>query len=150
MIRNRACGICLQNDKILLIKHSPAVKSPVFWSPPGGRVNLYETLEEALQREFLEETGLEITIKKLLFVNEFISQPIHALEYFFEVEILGGQLIKGIDPELAQDQQIIAEVEFLSLDNLNKLPKNYVHNLFWEVEKLEDILKMQGLYQWKA
>ncbi|HUD44605.1 MAG TPA: NUDIX hydrolase [Patescibacteria group bacterium] len=36
------------------------------WELPGGKVDFGETMEEALKREFLEETGREIEVVKLL------------------------------------------------------------------------------------
>ncbi len=50
---------------MLLVKHHPSKKG--FWANqwicPGGRLELGETLEEAAQREVLEETGVEIEIR---------------------------------------------------------------------------------------
>ncbi len=145
-IRNRVCGICLQNDKILLIKHEPNFKMPYFWLPPGGGVELNETLENALKREFFEETGLNISVNKLLFVNQFIHFPIHALEFFFHVEIIDGTLKLGYDPEYETDKQIIKAIQFMSFQELSQIPQKYIHNLFWNCKSLNDIFNMQGLH----
>ncbi len=56
----------LQKGRILL--HCPETFD--FWTFPGGGVHLHETLEEALKREWLEETGFEIDVKRLLYVIE--------------------------------------------------------------------------------
>jgi 8-oxo-dGTP diphosphatase len=148
-IRNRACGIYIDNNTILLIQHKLWTSKNIFWSPPGGRVNLNESLPNALVREFFEETGLQVIVKKFLFVNEVISPHTHSLEYFFEVEKIGGNLLKGIDPELETHNQIIENVKFLSIDEIKALPKNEVHNLFWGIDSLQEIYAMHGFYQWQ-
>lgn len=48
-------------DKILLIKRH-TVPFMGYWVMPGGRVELGETVEQAIAREVIEETGLDITI----------------------------------------------------------------------------------------
>ena len=40
------------------------------WNLPGGRQRHGELLENALQREFAEETGLEARVRQLLYVSE--------------------------------------------------------------------------------
>jgi 8-oxo-dGTP pyrophosphatase MutT (NUDIX family) len=40
--------------------------SPDIWEYPTGRMHQFETPEEGLRREILEETGLEIDIVKLI------------------------------------------------------------------------------------
>lgn len=144
-IYNRVCGICIENDKILLIKHVPSFKMPYFWLPPGGGIEVGESLENALKREFIEETGLEIAVNELLFVNQYIESPIHAIEFFFRITIIGGNLLKGYDPELAENQQIINEIKFLSFEELQHIPQIYLHNLFWNCDKLSDIFAIKGL-----
>ena len=69
-IRVRVCGICIENAKILLVKHHALTKSGEFWSPPGGGMDFGESAENNLKREFLEETGLVVDVEKFLFVHE--------------------------------------------------------------------------------
>lgn len=125
-IRVRACGIVFQDDKMLLVEHSGLNEESSFWCPPGGGVEFGETAEEALIREFQEETGLDIEVKKLIFVNEFIQFPFHAVELFFEVFIQSGKLMIGTDPEL----NIIKNVKWLSLKEISAIPEKQKHDCF--------------------
>jgi ADP-ribose pyrophosphatase YjhB (NUDIX family) len=55
-IRNAAKAIILHNNRILLNKcHAPDIGD--YFTLPGGGQNQYETMEEAIVRECLEETG---------------------------------------------------------------------------------------------
>lgn len=59
-------GICEFNDKFLLLKvRSKSAHDAGKWEIPGGKVKKCEFFDEALKREYLEETGLEIDIKSL-------------------------------------------------------------------------------------
>jgi 8-oxo-dGTP diphosphatase len=59
-------GICEYNDKILLLKlRSISAHDPGKWEIPGGKVKKNEFFDDALRREYLEETGLEIEIDSL-------------------------------------------------------------------------------------
>ena len=59
-------GICEYNNKILLLKvRSKSCHDAEKWEIPGGKVKKGEFFDDALRREFLEETGLEITIESL-------------------------------------------------------------------------------------
>lgn len=145
-LRMRVCGICLEQDKVLLIRHKYLAKKDYFWSLPGGGMLFGESAEEALKREFLEETGLEIAIKQFLFVHEFLDNPLHAIELFFEVAIIGGNLLKGVDPELSLQNQMIEKVSFLSLDDLNNENPLHLHQIFRDIDSLNAVLKLQGYF----
>ena len=58
-IRNAAKAIILHQNKILLDKcHAPDAGD--YFTLPGGGQNQYETMEEAIVRECLEETGFTV------------------------------------------------------------------------------------------
>ena len=62
IILNFTCGILSQSGKILLQKRADKGT----WGLPGGAIELGESAVEALEREFYEETGVKVTVKKIL------------------------------------------------------------------------------------
>ena len=59
-------GICEHDGKFLLLKvHSKSAHDAGKWEIPGGKVKKCEFFDNALKREYLEETGLEIDIVSL-------------------------------------------------------------------------------------
>ncbi|OGU68428.1 MAG: hypothetical protein A2W30_03190 [Ignavibacteria bacterium RBG_16_36_9] len=57
-------GIC-KDGKILLVKRN-CEPFKGFWHVVGGQVQAKETFKEALKREYLEETGLDVKISDIL------------------------------------------------------------------------------------
>ena len=143
-IRIRVCGILIQHDSILLVKHRSVGKSGILWAPPGGGMQFGEGAEETLKREFLEETGLEIRVGQFLFTHEFLNPPLHAIELFFEVDQIDGSLKKGFDPEMQTHEQIIEEVAFLNIDQLNKIQTDSLHYVLQRGHKLNDLFNYKG------
>lgn len=117
-LRIRICGICVQDNKILLINHSGLNESNEFWSPPGGGLQFGETIEECLKREFLEETNTIILVGKFLKIREFLKPPLHAIELYYEVKIASGIVKKGFDPEM--DEQIINDIQWFNFEQILK------------------------------
>ena len=78
-------AVVLDGDRVLLVKrgHAPLKGE---WSLPGGTVELGETLEAAVAREVLEETGLEVDVGPLVEVIDRVQRaPDGRVEYHFIV-----------------------------------------------------------------
>ena len=142
-IRIRVCGICLKNEKVLMVNHS-GVYGHDFWAPPGGGVNFGESVESTLKREFLEECKTEIRVGKFLFGCEFIRSPFHALELFYEVETM-HQPVLGNDPEMV-DHQVISDLKFMGSYDIKQLSESHRHGIFNHVEKPSELMKLSGFY----
>ncbi len=144
-LRVRTCGILVEDDKLLLIKHHALGDREFLLCPPGGGVDFGESLHDSLVREFKEETGLDISVKKLLFVNEYIEVPLHAIEFFFEVEKIGGTLSLGTDPEL-DDRQIITAIDWFSIEQLNMIIDHHKHTCLHNINQFNDLQTKHSLY----
>lgn len=140
-VRIRVMGLCWQEETLLMVRHQ--MGGAHLWAPPGGGVEFSELLEDALKREFLEETGLVVSIGKFLFGCEFVQKPLHAIELFFEVSRLSGDLKTGNDPELP----IVQGVQFLSMEEIRRLPDGAVHGIFKKLETPGRVRQASGFYR---
>jgi len=72
-------GIILDADEqhVLLIQR----RDNGHWEPPGGILELHETIEDGLRREMKEETGLDVTVRHLTGVYKNLQRGIVALVY---------------------------------------------------------------------
>ena len=148
-LRVRVCGICIEEEKILMVNHQSLNEGADFWGPPGGGMDFGISAEQNLKREFLEETGLVVDIENFLFVHEYLSPPLHAIELIFMVNRKGGNLKIGIDPEMAKNEQIIKNVEFIPFQNLKQMKKGSVHQMFEKITSIKDITLMNGFYAFR-
>ncbi|MBC7387884.1 MAG: NUDIX domain-containing protein [Opitutaceae bacterium] len=140
-LRIRVSGVCLKEDSILLIKHLSIGKEGVLWAPPGGGMKFGETIIETLKREFLEETGLIIETGELILVNEYLESPLHAIELFFKVTVLEGELKMGSDPEMSPENQIISEIKYIQFKELALMESEQLHSMFNTYKKVSDFLQ---------
>jgi 8-oxo-dGTP diphosphatase len=152
-VRVRVCGLCWKGEKLLMVNHR-GLTSGSFWSPPGGGIEFGETVQEALVREFLEETRVDILPEQFRFVCEYIQQPlhsgqasVHAIEVFFAVDYLKGEALKGSDPESDADNQIITDVKYMSMTEILALPADERHGIFRLVKSAADLKSLTGFYR---
>ena len=146
-LRVRVCGICIKEDKLLMIRHK-SLGDGYLWAPPGGGLDYGESLHQALKREFLEETGLEVAVGQFLFVHEYLQKPLHGIELFFEVLPVGGTLARGQDPEMAAKDQIIDKLKYLSFAEIKAEPKGCVHHALSYANNIEELKAMRGMYHY--
>ena len=92
VIINRVSGILIVKNKILLQK--PEIED--FWVLPGGGINPFETLEQAIKREFVEEMCLKVKVDRFVFILEnffeYSNENIHSLEFYFLVSLLDSTI----------------------------------------------------------
>jgi 8-oxo-dGTP diphosphatase len=93
-VRLRVNGILQHDDAVLLVRLQSPVTDELVWMPPGGGVEFGESMTDALKREFCEETGLQVRVATLAFVNELIEPPFHAVEFYFNVHRAAGDLLE--------------------------------------------------------
>lgn len=124
-VRVRVCGIYCFDNKILLANHAGINPQGNFWCPPGGGVEADELLHIALTREYKEECNVDISVGKFFNLYEYIEDGLHAIELFFEVNILEGSPMLGIDTE--SDFQILTELRYFSKEDILQLPPQEIH-----------------------
>ncbi len=149
-LRMRVCGILIEHEKLLLVKHTSIGALGYLWAPPGGGMHYGESASETLEREFLEETGLRVEVGSFLFVNEFLSPPLHGVELFFEVRIKAGQLKKGFDPEMSSQNQIIEEVRYVSFEEMEAIPPLGLHGAIRDLGSFTNLIKKIGYFLVKS
>ncbi len=148
-LRLRACGVCVEEDKLLLVRHTGLGTNGYLWAPPGGGVEYGSNVEENLIREFREETGLHIKIENFLFVYEYLHPPLHTVELFFEVSATGGTLMVGKDPEMSDSAQIIEGVRFVSFRELSNFASGSLHQMLRGISHKDDLLRKSGLFKFE-
>ncbi len=71
-------GIVVRDDgRVLVIKR----EDNGHWEAPGGVLELDESFEAGVQREVMEETGLEVVVERLTGVYKNLTRGIVALVY---------------------------------------------------------------------
>ena len=92
-------GVVRKEDKILILRRHPKSRNnPHKYELPGGKVDPGEFFDDALIREFKEETDLDVKVESLFEVvqDEFISrrtnQPISTVQLMMNLEIMSGEV----------------------------------------------------------
>lgn len=94
----RITAVVLRNDNILLVEQN--VDNARGWSLPGGGLDEGETLEEGIIRELIEETGVTVKLKELLYVCDYIREDRHVVHITFLAEAPNdsiGETMPGLD-----------------------------------------------------
>lgn len=90
---HRICvgAIVIQQDQVLLVRYDGA-GGRGYLVGPGGGVLGNESIYQAVVREAWEETGLEVSPQKVIFVEDLLSQRHRIVKIWFFCNLVGGQL----------------------------------------------------------
>ena len=109
-------GAIVRHDHILLIKHREHASGEDYWVIPGGGREDGETEEECVKREVMEETHLNVAVKRLL-----LDEPGHPDDVYqrFKTYLcipMAGEAYPGHEPEPeAAETYAITEVGWFDL-----------------------------------
>lgn len=92
--RISAGAIVIHQDKILLVRYNDGPDGSSYLVAPGGGVEDAEGINEAVVREVREETGLKVTPRRILFVEDLFYRQYRIAKVWFLCEFIGGQLAK--------------------------------------------------------
>lgn len=117
----RVYGFWIKNNAVLCCREKHGHKQ--YYKFPGGGLNFGEGIVECLHREFVEETGVQLSNTRLFFVNEHYQQsafnPLDQLiSIYFIVESpseVSGQTVieyrNGIAWEIESEWRNILELD---------------------------------------
>lgn len=112
-----------EDNRILMVRQDHPERT--VWMVPGGGIEDGENSAQAAVREVLEETGLEVEILGLIWHVEEVSDRGQRFVNFFKARVAGGELKLGADPEFSEDEQVLAQVRFMSRDEVSGLENLY-------------------------
>lgn len=114
--RIRVAALLVCDGKVVVVRHRSAGRP--YHLLPGGGVDYRETLEEALLREVLEETGFTASLGDLLFVNDTIDPngPRHVVNITFSATVVGGELTNMPIDDNVEAVELVAPEDLAALD----------------------------------
>jgi len=110
--RVRVAAVLPSDGGIVVVRHLKDGRS--YHLLPGGGVEAGESIETALVREVLEETGLDCQIAAPLFINDSVAPDgsRHVVQLTFLAHVTGGALRQH------QDDPRVVAAEIVTLDAL--------------------------------
>jgi len=107
-----------KDDRVLLVKRGrpPSVG---LWAIPGGNMKLGETLQEATEREILEETGLKVKAREPVVTFDVIKKDDDGrIRYHYVIVDLNAEYVSGT-LQAGDDALEARWVSAMEIDELN-------------------------------
>ncbi len=116
MRHTRYQGAIINEDQILLIKHTEHKSGRSFWVIPGGGREAGETEMACVVREMWEETNLVVRVERLLVETALPNDPFNKIRKTYLCTIVSGEAAPGHEPEAdAAAHYAITEVAWFDL-----------------------------------
>lgn len=125
MIRCSSKALLVRGDEILLNCCAFSDGTP-YYDLPGGGQDAYESMEEALLREVMEETGFEVRIERFAALSEEICDDPVLREKYPDychriLHIFVAQAIRQVQAPTEPDFQMHGR-KWFSIDEADRLP----------------------------
>lgn len=112
--------LLVRNEKLLLVKRKYNPDAG-YWSIPGGHLDLGERVEDAAEREALEETGFNVKITSLAgIINKIMYDKSGKVEYHYVLINYFVKQIEGNQDQLPKAQDDALEARFVPFDELKE------------------------------
>ena len=110
-------AVVFKNNCVLLVRRGQA-PSEGLWAIPGGSVEIGETLQEAAEREILEETGIRIRAGKPIYTFDVIDRDAEGkIRFHYVIVDLAADYVSG-QPAAGDDA---AEARWVSTHEISEL-----------------------------
>lgn len=116
----RSVAVIIQDGNVLIHR----AEADDFWALPGGRVEFFETSEEAVVRELKEELGLNGEVVRLLWFSENFFQnnstKCHEFACYFLVTTVGNMYIEPEVDFLGIETDVYLIFRWIPLSEIDK------------------------------
>ncbi|MCJ7538327.1 MAG: NUDIX hydrolase [Desulfobacterales bacterium] len=127
----------MKNNQLLLVHHFEKRTGEGYWLPPGGATEISDSsIFECAIRETREETGLEISASRIIYVREFIdyAYDFRNLELFILADTVNGEPSVRESWPAGRDYPIITEIRWFTkakMTDLTVYPEQ-LKTQFWD------------------
>jgi len=113
-------AVVFREDRVLLIRRGQAPAKNL-WAIPGGSVKIGETLQQAAEREILEETGIRIRAARPIYIFDVIERDeSESIRFHYVIIDLSAEYVSG---ELSAGDDAV-EARWVSAEEINGLAVN--------------------------
>ena len=114
--RVRVAALLLLDGKVVLVRHR--ARGSTYHLLPGGGVGYRETLEQALVREVVEETGLRVEVGRPVIINDTIDPTgsRHVVNITFIATVVGGEITEAPQDPRVECVDLFDATELVQLD----------------------------------
>ena len=125
-----AAALTTHHDRLLLVNHREHGQYD-FWVPPGGKLQGSESIFDCARRETMEETGLSVTLDRIIYIVEYAEPGYHFCKFFIQCKTFDGNLTLA---NREQGETFLVNARFFSkadMEGIDVRP-TILKNRFWD------------------